>query len=342
MSASQLNGHVRKSARGFNLDNIAAIAQQAKSRESGNTSGNTTGNTSGNTGGNFDRPISPRVSEVIEVSESHRKSGKVHSIAVASSADIRTGDEPTSQEQAWAQLNSDLDRGGRVTLSRNDIMLAAWHYESTTVCNVGEWRALWAFTQVLKTHPDFSDADAGDAIEMVEAIIVRWAAAKFGLREHRRLEAKGWAEYFSIERDDAIAQFTDIWAKVRLPYRADPLRLALRRAKADPLHFTDDVLSLQTGTYRAFITLAAWLQVITGSEPILLPVHSVAPLLGVRPKTISIYREAAIADQFLAIDTAHHSTAKRATRFRFNVNRVPIIAKAAHQDAQRLYDEVLA
>jgi hypothetical protein len=80
-------------------------------------------------------------------------------------------------------------------------------------------------------------------------------------------------------------------------------------------------------------SIAGWLQVVIGDRNILLPVADLAEILGVQKMTVSRYRKWAIADGLLkeVAPAAHHPKARKgkATEFRFNVERVPMLKERA-------------
>jgi hypothetical protein len=94
---------------------------------------------------------------------------------------------------------------------------------------------------------------------------------------------------------------------------------------------------LWTRGYEQFLSIAGWLQVGMGDRNILLPVHKLASLLEVDPRTIGRYRQWAIVDGFLVeVAEAQHDSG-RATEYRFNVARCRMLEEAAQQGTQESY-----
>jgi hypothetical protein len=120
-----------------------------------------------------------------------------------------------------------------------------------------------------------------------------------------------------------------------------PLENAIDEARVLPLDLAAEVMERRSDYYPVFVALAGHLQVIMGARPILLPVEKVGPLLGVKPMTVSRYRECAIEDGYLREVTPAVFRAKgkrgRATEFVFNVSRFAILQQRAAPGTVELF-----
>ena len=125
-----------------------------------------------------------------------------------------------------------------------------------------------------------------------------------------------WAEVFDMKVADALPAFLDGWEQVRYLRGWEPLNLAIARARHEPLA----VVHTEPGGYAEFINIAYQLQFAMGDQPILLPVHELAPKLEVSPMTITRYRTHAVKQGYLKI-VRHHKHVPggkgEATRFHF-------------------------
>src|SRR5262249_13308439 len=142
-----------------------------------------------------------------------------------------------------------------------------------------------------------------------------------------------WEFWFGPAQADAHAEFLDTWDKIRYLPGMTPLDGAAEWARRYPLGLAEENGHSWSREYVRFISIAGWLQTSMGDLPIQLPVQDLAEILGVQKMTVSRYRKWAVADGFLVEVKAHsfHPDAKRnrATDFRFNVERFPILAERA-------------
>jgi hypothetical protein len=122
-----------------------------------------------------------------------------------------------------------------------------------------------------------------------------------------------------------------------------PLDNAVEQARRCPLRLRDDLKELRSEGYQTFVSIAGWLQVGMGDANILLPVEELAPLLRVKPMTVSRYRRWAVEDGFIKevkpYQRRGENRAGKATEFRFNVERFPILGERAADGTQDSYDE---
>ena len=167
-----------------------------------------------------------------------------------------------------------------------------------------EWRAGFDIVREVRGHPDSANYRP-------------IAVAKRLYREFPEL-----AEHYPSE-EDFMVQFANIWKKVRNLPGEDILGTALRYADETPLSLREEHEDDATPGYRRFISLAGWLCVAAGSRRIKLPCREVGEILGVRPNTVSCYREQAVEHGYM-VKSADHvyrpGGRGEATQFEFAVD----------------------
>ena len=176
---------------------------------------------------------------------------------------------------------------------------------------------LWTFTRVLKSH--FCEGAEPD--DVFWEIVVP------------EIERRGGWEILDtcLDAEEIYLEFVCNWDAVRYRIGQTPLSNASMMAEEHPLEprrasKRPDFLK----RYARFVSIAGWLQVSMGNNPILLPVSKLADLLGVRPMTITRYRQTAIRDGYLKVVSEHVYSKGRATEFLFDVSRFnPLQRKAA-------------
>jgi len=191
--------------------------------------------------------------------------------------------------------------------------------------------AFFHFVRKLRSYWPEGAIEADDAFDKVEPII-------------RKLGC-GWPEgagNSELEGEEAYAEFVTTWVKVR--YRCDetPLTQAAAKAKAYPLGTTRSTDKRPLHGYNRFVSLAAWLQVTMGDNPIMLPCRNCAEVLKTVPKMISHWRHWAIEDEFLKVIREHrfhpHGRSE-ATIFRFDTSRWACLSKIAQQGSKAAFDD---
>jgi hypothetical protein len=142
-----------------------------------------------------------------------------------------------------------------------------------------------------------------------------------------------WFKWLGLARVEVHAEILAAWDKVRRKPGRSPLDQAIEMAFRHPLMPPADVMESRPDGYEKFVSLAGWLQAASGGQNILLPVADVGELLGVRPLTVSRYRQWAVEDGYLAEVrpySFHSQRARnRATEFRFNLDAFPVLVGAA-------------
>ncbi len=192
-----------------------------------------------------------------------------------------------------------------------------------------KWQTpLFFFVRAVKTHPNLRGLEVAEVFEQVDRVVQTWGRAK-------GKNVCGWQHFFFISKEDASAEFLGSWDKIRYLPGESSLDQALQQAQETPLRLPKEIIGKRSERYPAFVSLAGWLQVVVGDGNILLPVDKLADLLQVEPMTISRYRGWAVQDNFLKEVKAYHFKGKgqrgRATEFRFNVARVPVL----HEKSQK-------
>lgn len=179
-----------------------------------------------------------------------------------------------------------------------------------------EYRTLEFYVaRFCKAHPDLIDLDAYAATQVVEETMMNF--------EDMPERENPWESYLGADDgDECRARFEVAWDSVRhIPF-CSITESAARHAIARPLK----PARARTKRYAHFISYVAWLQLLNGDNDICLPVEKTAEILECDPDTISSHRKLAEADGLLT-KTAEHVCKKKATSFRFAVERFPELRK---------------
>lgn len=241
-------------------------------------------------------------------------------------------DEDESVRYRRQTFADELSRGLPSTLTFPEYLACAIEESRRGVHGQRGWQSpLFYLIRLIKAHPQFSKATAQQAIRATEDILRAWRP--FIPKE--RLWMGDWGYWLHLGREDAHAEFLDAWDKVRYLPGSSPLANAYYQAKRFPLRLAADTKQRRTEVYEFFISIAGWLQVAMGDRNILLPVEELSEILHVEPMTISRYRKWAIEDGFLKEVQPHAFKGKgkggKATEFRFDVSRVPILMERAQR-----------
>lgn len=225
-----------------------------------------------------------------------------------------------------------------------DFMCLAWQYNQRELEGDGAWHTpLFNFTWLLRGHPTMEQnlSKPNEALKIVEMFLRDWtrhSIRKGTTPPHGIHDGDGWMEWFGIERDEARAEFVDVWEKSRYLPGSDPLKQARdanvrcrltvceRVAAKRPIAADDET---QGKDYQAFIGIAGHLQVAMGAANITLPCGKLGAVMGVSKMTISRYRRWAIDDGYIVVMRDHkfRSNGKGdATEFRFNVDRFSVLS----------------
>ncbi len=190
-----------------------------------------------------------------------------------------------------------------------------------------EWQVLFYFVRLVQGHPAMAGRSGKEAFRAVCEVMRSWSRRK-GIPA-----SQGWQHWLDVDCDDAETVFLDAWDKVRYLPGRNPLRNALERAEQNPIILPEELADKRPDVYPRFVSLAGWLQVVMGDQPIKLPVREVGELLRILPMTVSRLRKFAVKDGFLKEIKPHRYAGKRgageATSFRFDVSRVPMLRERA-------------
>jgi len=185
---------------------------------------------------------------------------------------------------------------------------------------------LWTFTRLLKSHLD----------EEIDPGWVFWNLV------HPEMERRGgWSILNTgLDLEEIYFEFVCNWDAVRFRIGETPLSNAIAKANAYPLE--PRRASKRPGflaRYARFVSIAGWLQVAMGDRPILLPVDKLGEILGVRPMTVTRYRQTAVADNLLRTVKEHCYRSGRATEFRFAVSRFSVLRGKAQKGTQKSFEQ---
>ena len=185
---------------------------------------------------------------------------------------------------------------------------------------------LWTFVRLCKGYFDrCGDGDADEAFDAVDAVVQQLPG--------------GWVGSFDVlDDEDAYAEFTACWHKVRYRPGFGPLPTAIKMAKEQPL-IPARCEKRKLDGYMMFVSAAGWLQVCMGNKSIMLPCRKVAEHLtgaGVKctQMTVKRWRDWALADGYLVVTGEHkyHPGGRNiSTRFRFDVSRWDVLSKKAEK-----------
>ena len=180
----------------------------------------------------------------------------------------------------------------------NTLSEAAWHSPA------------WTLTRLCKGHPDLENLDAVSA----------WRCVRSELRKAERKCIDVWYS-LGADEDETEIEFQYAWDKIRIHPAKDIVTDAIDRAKSVALKPPVD----RGQTYARFVSIAAHLQKIRGSEPILVPVEFFGSVLGCSKMTVSRMIYFAIADCLLQIVESHDYSRHKARRYKFALERYPTL-----------------
>jgi hypothetical protein len=190
---------------------------------------------------------------------------------------------------------------------------------------------LFWFIWLVKGHDDMTAylENPTEALKTVEIHLRRWIRMEYG--EDAPQQRNPWRVWFNMVDEDAKAEFYETWQKIRYRPGHDPLEQAFEANQALRLALPQEIrekrpvatMSQQSSRdYEFFVGFAIHLQVAMGLRNILLPLKSVAGLMGVSIDTVSRYRKWAQEDGYLLEVRPHRfkpgGTRNRATEFRAN------------------------
>jgi hypothetical protein len=244
------------------------------------------------------------------------------------------GEEPADDEKRITR-NAAAWFKETVSLPFSQFVVKAWEFNNSKI-GLGDWSSpIFWFVYILRGHPEMMalDSQPSKAFKAVEKELTRWT------REYRKDGHKPkwgntgdvWHDWFYHERTDAIAEFSDLWMKIRYRPGHDPLEQAVDESRKLRLLPTKEVAEKRAMVidqesprdYTFFLSVAGHLQVAMGDQRIMLPCESLGKLLGVSKMTVSRYARMAIEDGYLVVEKPHQFRSKggsKATEYRFKVD----------------------
>jgi len=154
-------------------------------------------------------------------------------------------------------------------------------------------RPLWSFTRELRAA--LGEMGGVEMLAAVEPVI-----SNLG----------GWSAALGRDADDADEQLLEQWPLVRLPAGADPVAAAVEYLRAYPSSVlptrrTDATGGKRWPAYERHVALAAWLQVVMGTGPILLPARRMAEALDCGHDMAAQRTRWALADGYITLVRPH-------------------------------------
>jgi len=188
---------------------------------------------------------------------------------------------------------------------------------------------LFKFTHLVWSRPNLGD-DARHPAKLfsrVEKSLKRWTKRKKADGNDPLYKVTGdpWEEWFCLSREDAKTEFLDLWPKFRFPFGQSPLDAAVMLARRGlllipPAEVCERRFIEPRGRpegYCLFLSVCGHLQAMMGNRSILLPQEKLATAMRVRGRTISRWRQWAVADDLLK-QTAPPGR-RRAGEYRFDI-----------------------
>jgi hypothetical protein len=164
--------------------------------------------------------------------------------------------------------------------------------------------------------PDAQPVTGEDAAEFVEKRFERARKAQASTGED------AW-DALDLETDsgDVRGEFVAAWDSIRVPAGQTLWEAAEQNARNDP-YIPEN--RAKNAKYVVFVSIAAHLQrALPPGENIALPVGKLATILKVSEKMVSQYRAWAVTDELLKEVVPYSREKKRATRFRFALEKFP-------------------
>jgi hypothetical protein len=189
---------------------------------------------------------------------------------------------------------------------------------------------LFRFAHLVWSRPDLGD-DAHRAAALfakVETTLKHWTAGykRKKLRPPNGFAGDPWEEWFGIGREEAKAEFLDLWPKFRFPANQTPLEAAVMLARRMAILPSNEVCERRgvernntTIGYVMFLSVCGHLQAMMGDRVIYLPQEPLAKALRVQGRTISRWRQWVVEDGYLR-QTAPAGR-RCAAEYRFDISR---------------------
>jgi hypothetical protein len=199
----------------------------------------------------------------------------------------------SSESRSLVEVELLFDEGRYSAIPEREFLFLAWQASRGRDWNNDGTSETWQFCRHLCAHPKFKSLTAS-------ALVLK--LRRFGLEEEHL--------------ESILAEIP----RVRFAKGAGPLDWAVAMAASYPVQDPED---LGLKRYDRFLTIAGWLQVLCGEDPIYLPVEKLGQILGVSPRSVSTWRTMA-KQQGLLTETSGYIRGRKATRFRFAIERFGI------------------
>jgi len=132
----------------------------------------------------------------------------------------------------------------------------------------------------------------------------------------------GWRRilYTDLDEEELLCDFVYSWRRIRFQIGEGPLAVAYRNAVKQPLDLPDSDSWKDLAGYRTFVSLAHYLQVTQGDEPIFLPRRRIGELLGRSHTQIMRYCAHAVEHGYLQLVNEHSLVGRRAAEYSVDVS----------------------
>jgi hypothetical protein len=171
---------------------------------------------------------------------------------------------------------------------------------------------MFDFARALRAWPWPENVEAEDVATYIERVY------KNDCRLRGRKLDDVWSLLDRGPSGDPRADFIDAWERVRMPAGKTIWEVVVENVARLPFV----PLRYRSQKYQTFVSFAGHLQrVRRKGQHIMLPVKLLAKILEVTPRMISTYRRWAIADGILTEEVPSNRENRRATEFRFHLDR---------------------
>jgi len=204
-------------------------------------------------------------------------------------------DSKPKTDSKQADYSDLFAKGEYSAIPETEFLALAWEVSEGKSWEEDGVSETWEFCRYLRAYPKYESLAAAAVV-----------------RKLRRL----------IDLDESyletiLAEFE----RVLIPRGDSPLDWAIGMAAQYPL---SDPEELGLDRYNRFLSIAGWLQVLRGAEPVYLPVEKLAQILNVSPRSVSTWRAIAQRQGLLTVVSAYERR-KKATEFRFAVDRFGVL-----------------
>jgi hypothetical protein len=180
---------------------------------------------------------------------------------------------------------------------------------------------------------DTSGVTAKQAFRAAEKVLAR------NQRVKESTHGDPWEIHFDVSRDEAEVKFLATWDEIRFPAGiGGPLDVAFVRSLQTPLGLRPVDAERRPRLYQRLISLAGWLQVVRGKEPILLPCKIVAERLGMAKDTVASLLKFAVADGYLKKVKPHDFKKREAAEYQFNVGLYECLMDTAQRGSASAFN----